>query len=172
MSLRPTMSHVRVLTFGVTLAALLFASAAQAQQPAEAAAGPFANLSGSWTGSGIIKMSNGANERIRCKVTYAVENGGTTLQQRLKCASDSYKFELSSNVVQTGETISGTWSEATRNLGGSLSGHATGNLIKARAESPTFTALLAVATHGNRQSVSIQSPGGEVSEVSIKLSRR
>jgi hypothetical protein len=157
------------------LAVLLLASPgqAQAQRAAEASTGPFGHLSGAWTGSGVIKMSNGANERIRCRVKYVVQNGGNALQQELRCASDSYRFELTSNVVQNGDSsITGTWSEATRNLGGSLSGRISSGSIQARAESPTFTALLAVNTRGDRQSVSIQSPGSEVSEVSISLSRR
>jgi hypothetical protein len=154
------------------LAAVLVASPGHAQRAAEAATGPFANLSGSWAGSGVIKMSSGANERIRCRVTYAVQDGGNSLKQELRCASDSYKFELNSNVVQNGDSISGTWSEATRNLGGSISGHASRNVIQARAESPTFTALFAVNTRGDHQQVSIQSPGSEVTEVSINLSRR
>ena len=76
--------------------------------------GPFFGLSGSWSGSGTITMSNGAAERIRCRATYAVNGAGRALQQTLRCASDSYRLEISSNVVSEGGALSGSWSEATR----------------------------------------------------------
>ena len=46
-----------------------------------------------------------------------------------------------------------------------------GNQINLRANSPTFSAFLAVATRSNQQSISIQSPGSEISAVSISLNR-
>jgi hypothetical protein len=40
-----------------------------------------------------------------------------------------------------------------------------------RAISPVFSAMLAVNTRGSQQSISIQSPGSEISAVAINLSR-
>ncbi len=84
--------------------------------------GPFFGLSGYWSGSGTITMSNGAAERIRCRATYAVNGAGRALQQTLRCASDSYRLDISSNVVSEGGALSGSWSEATRGVSGSISG--------------------------------------------------
>jgi hypothetical protein len=160
---------------GVAFAAglSLMASQAHAQQrTAEVATGgPFETLAGTWTGTGLITMKDGGRERIRCRGTYAVGGGGSNLRQELRCASDSYKFEMSTNITQTGEQLAGNWSENTRHVAGRVSGHATPTLIQARAEGDTFTALLAVATRGNSQTVSIQSPGAEVSDVSITMTR-
>jgi len=61
-------------------------------------------------------MSNGAAERIRCRATYAVNGAGRALQQTLRCASDSYRLDISSNVVSEGGALSGSWSEATRGV--------------------------------------------------------
>jgi len=58
-------------------------------------------------------MTNGAIERIRCKATYAVNATGNAVQQTLRCASDSYRFEISSNVISEGGSLSGSWAEAT-----------------------------------------------------------
>ena len=116
-------------------------------------------------------MSDGTHERIRCRASYAVGGGGSSLQQSLRCASDSYQFQLSSDVRYAGGAISGSWSEATRGLGGSLSGIARGSDIQARAEGPGFAANLSLATHGNRQSVSIRASDGDIAEVSMVLSR-
>ena len=54
---------------------------------------------------------------------------------------------------------------------GTISGTSKGNQINLRASSPIFSAMLAVSTQSNQQSISIQSPGSEISAVSINLSR-
>jgi hypothetical protein len=140
--------------------------------PGRAQSGPFADLSGSWSGSGTIGMSNGERERIRCRASYAVGGGGRSLEQRLRCASDSYQFELTSEIRAAGGRIYGSWSEATRGIGGDLSGTVQGSEIRARADGPGFAANLALSTRGDRQSVSIRATGGDITEVSIALSRR
>lgn len=150
----------------------LVAVPAQAQQRiAEAATGPFAGLAGNWSGSGTITMKEGGHERIRCRGTYSVQSGGANLQQQLLCASDSYKFETSTDITQSGGQLLGTWSENTHHVGGRVSGHANGGSIQAKAEGDTFTAFLSVTTHGDRQTVSIQSPGSALTGVLISLMR-
>jgi hypothetical protein len=164
----------RLMMTAVTFAAgfsLLTPVAHAQQRTAEFSPGPFADLAGTWSGSGTITMKDGGHERIRCRGTYTVGSGGNTMRQELRCASDSYKFEMNSDVMQTGDQLAGNWSESTRHLAGRVSGRATATSIHARAEGDTFTALLAVTTHGDRQSVSIQSPGSEVSDVSITMTR-
>src|SRR5438046_2872189 len=85
----------------------------------------------------------------------AGRGGGRNLQQELRCASDSYKFEVSSNVVHDGVAISGVWSETTRNVSGNVSGQARAGQIQARVDGLGFSATLGVATSGNSQSVMI-----------------
>jgi hypothetical protein len=46
-----------------------------------------------------------------------------------------------------------------------------GGQIQAQIEGPGFTASMAINTRGNRQSVSIQSPGHEVTQVSIEMTK-
>lgn len=131
--------------------------------------GPFENLGGSWSGNGTIRMSTGASERIRCRATYAVPEGGNSMQQDLRCASDSYRFDLRSDVTSQGGAISGRFLETSRNVGGALSGRAGAGTIQARAEGPGFSANLSVSTKGNQQSVTIISPGAGVQEISITM---
>src|ERR1700742_1051203 len=64
---------------------------------AQAAESPFTHLSGSWSGQGRITPQDGNNERIRCRGNYRA--GDATLTISLRCASDSYKFELASEVT-------------------------------------------------------------------------
>jgi hypothetical protein len=146
------------------------ASLAVVDRPAFAD-GPFSALAGSWSGGGTVMLSNGGRERISCRATYSVGSGGNSLQQTLRCASDSYNFQLSSSVTASGGSISGSWSEATRNVNGRVSGRVRGNQIDALVDAAGFSASITIVTHGNRQSVSIRSRG-EFSGASISLSRR
>jgi hypothetical protein len=168
MALRSTKSGALC---AAVMALSLAAAPARAQGAAEAAAGVFEGLAGVWSGGGTITMSNGAKERIRCRATYVVKRGGDSLSQELRCASDSYRFELLSDVRSNGTSIAGTWSESTRRVGGNITGRAGGGTIQARAEGQTFNALIGVTTRGDRQVVSIESPGSDLSEVSITLTR-
>jgi hypothetical protein len=142
-----------------------------AHTPAAAADGSFAPLAGSWNGGGQIVLSSGSKERIRCRATYAPDAPGTNVQIELRCASDSYKFELKSDVTNSGGRISGSWSETTRGASGIISGTASAGQIDVRANGPTFSALLTLTTRGNRQTILIESPGSEMSQVSIALSK-
>ena len=162
---RQFMTHtVRRLCLGTAAAGLVLAIGYGAS-----AAGPFDGLSGSWSGGGSIKMATGASEKIRCRVRYAVANGGNSVSQDLRCASDSYQFNLTANVASRGTSISGTWSETSRGVGGTISGSARTGSIQAVAEGSTFSARLTVTTDGDRQTVSITSPGSEVREVAMSL---
>jgi hypothetical protein len=133
--------------------------------------GPFAALPGSWAGTGTITMSSGVKERIRCEGDYRLQSR-TSVRLQLTCASDSYRFELRSEAVADGQRLTGTWTERSRRVSGQIFGRLLGPRMEVRAESQTFNALLDMTTRGNRQQVTIRSPGSEMSAVSISLSRR
>ena len=134
--------------------------------------GPFAGLSGYWIGAGTVTMSNGSRERLRCKAVYAVNDAGKALNQSLRCASDSYRLEISSNVISNGGTISGTWGETTRHATGNITGRASNAEIQARVEGAGFSAGVQMRLEGDRQSVSIRPAGAaEVADVAITMRR-
>lgn len=132
---------------------------------------PFAGMSGVWSGKGSISLEGGMREAIRCRATYAVRSDGNALQQTLRCASDSYKIELTSNVVASGGKLSGTWSESTRNVSGDVEGTTSGGRFQVMVRAGTFSANLALTTRGNSQSVVIRSEGGEFKGANITLTR-
>jgi len=154
------------------VAAFAFAVALTAMSgPAKANESPFGAMNGAWSGGGTITLASGAKEQIRCRATNAVDGSGANLQLTLRCASDSYKFELSSDITSDGGKLSGSWSEATRQVAGGITGTATPNSIQATAMGPLFTAILNVKTSGGNQTVSITSPGSEIQNVTIALKR-
>jgi hypothetical protein len=158
----------RGLAFGSAAAGaalLALGSVATAQSP-----GVFSGMAGVWSGSGSVSLDNGQSERIRCRATYAVSSDGTGLNQTLTCASDSYKFDLKSNVIAKGGALSGTWGESSRNIGGNLQGKAHGGHFDVVVSAPSFSANLSMTTSGNKQRVTIRSDGAFKS-ASISLSR-
>jgi len=157
------------ITFAATMMSL--APSIVLMQPVLAQSAPFAGMAGVWSGSGSISLANGTKERIKCRATYAVGDNGNGLQQTLRCASDSYKFELSSNVKSAGGKITGTWSETSRNVSGELEGRAGNGSFQVLVSSPSFTASLNLTTRGNSQTVKITSQGTEFSGVTITLAR-
>jgi hypothetical protein len=168
---RSAKTNLRICA-GVTLAVslLLFPVPARAQA-AEAATKPFTGMSGSWSGNGIITLGSGDKERIRCRVTYAVDDPGIRVEQDLRCASDSYKFELSSDISYANGYLSGRWNETVSRTSGTISGRALPGRIEALAETSGFAATLTMVTRGDSQSVQIESKSPDVSDVSISLRR-
>lgn len=68
--------------------------------------GAFSRFAGDWSGEGTVKTSAGT-ERIRCKAHYDVTSDGTSLEQNLLCASDSYKLHVRTKVAATGARFAG-----------------------------------------------------------------
>ena len=115
-------------------------------------------------------MKDGARERIRCRSSNT--ESGNTLKLGLVCASDSYKFELQSDITYNGGSVSGSWSETSRGVYGSLSGTDERRSHPGHRPEPwAFNASLSISSGGGRQNVSIRSPGSEISEVTISLAR-
>jgi hypothetical protein len=154
--------------FGI-VAGLAFLAAQFSPAAAGAATGPFGFLSGNWSGNGTIKVKSGQKERIRCKIGYTVPSDGSSFQQVLKCASDSYTFDARSNVEHDDGNISGTWN--IYNLKGVVSGIYTNNKIQAKVRGDGLLVSVAVTTTGNDQTVFITSEGTDVTEVAIKLKK-
>jgi hypothetical protein len=153
------------LRAAILVAAILHAAPSHAQQ------GPFASLSGAWSGGGFLKSASGQRERLRCRANYNESENGTRLKQSLRCASDSYRFDVNANIISEGGVLSGSWTETSRNVSGSVSGRVSGGQIQARIDGAGFSASLVVSTRGDRQSVTIEAPGHEVTEVFVALTR-
>jgi hypothetical protein len=162
----PALGFARRLIFAA--AALLIASVWGSASHAQS--GPFAGMAGNWSGAGTVTLDDGSSERIRCRAAYAVGAGGNGLQQTLTCASDSYKFNLTTNIVAQGSAVSGTWTETSRNINGNLEGRSGGGNFQVVATAPGFTANITLTTRGNKQSVVIRAES-VFRGASISLSR-
>ncbi len=165
MSFVKLLRHLPVVGLVVALAA----GAMHAQ--AQVVRRPFANFPGSWAGAGSISLTSGAVERLRCTAGYRLDDEGATLVQNLNCASDSYKFELRTQVQATGSDIAGRWLEVTRNAQGSIVGRVGGGRIEGSVSGPGFTATFTLQAHASRQQVLIRAQGGDIAQISAELTR-
>jgi hypothetical protein len=166
---QPTKLAARTIA-GAALAIVLSGGHAGAQ-PAEPLIKPFEGMAGTWTGTGVVTLSGGDKERIRCRVTYAVSEGANRVEQDLRCASDSYKFELNADISNVNGYVAGRWSERTQRTSGTISGRVRPGSIEALAETSGFAAFFTMITRGDQQTVKIESKSAEVTDVTITLRR-
>lgn len=152
------------------LASAILATAIGLQEVRAAPRGGFADMAGSWSGSGRVD-SAGGSESIRCRARYGVADGGTRVEQRLVCASASYQFNIECRATEATGRVSGTWSESARNVSGALTGALEGGRLQAVVSSPVFSAGLSLVTRGATQEVVITPQGNDVRQVSIRLRR-
>ena len=97
-----------------------------------------------------------------------VAENGDHVRLALRCASDSYNFDLAGDVDHRNGAISGSWTEASRKAAGTISGRVNGDHIEANAKGDSFSVNLSLTTRGNRQAVTIQSLAAEVTNVRVR----
>lgn len=131
----------------------------------------FATMAGTWNGGGTIELTGDIKENLRCRANYNYGAANNSLALSIRCASDNYKFELSSNVVERRGQISGTWSEAAYKVSGQISGRVQGNNIAAIASGDSFTSDLAVTTTANRMMVTMTPKATYVISVKMAFNR-
>jgi hypothetical protein len=142
------------MTRRLPLAAAVVFAASLSSTPGHTQSSPFAAMAGNWSGGGTVSLDDGSTERIRCRAKYAPM--GPTMEMTLTCASDAYKFILSATVQSAGGTITGTWSESSRNISGALQGRGGGGSFDVVASTAGFNANISLRTSGNKQSVSMR----------------
>jgi len=161
----------KMVAAGIAALFLAGASASSAASPA----GVFSGLDGSWRGEGSIKWTSGETERIRCQGSYEVDPSGDRLEQRLTCASDASKLNITSSIVYNPEAgvITGSWNERSHNVSGWVSGNARPMAIDALLQSSDkkFGSQVSVVTRGQQQTVSIVPQGLDVTGVTVALQR-
>ena len=159
------LSNVRRLLIA---AAFLLAPSLGPSQSHAQGGGPFASLAGVWHGGGSVTLDDGSSERIRCRATYAP--AGFSMEMTLTCASDAYKFNLSGHVVSEGSAITGSWSESSRGIAGTLQGRGGGGSFEVVASTAGFNSNISLRTAGNKQSI-VMRADSQFRGASIALSR-
>lgn len=133
-----------------------------------ASAGPFDGLEGVWGGSGVVTYSSGTRERLRCRVQY-INASADNLSQALRCASDSYNFQINAIYVHNNGNITGRWDEKYLDISGTITGNAIAGRIEGNLHGPGFLASVDVNTNGTEQTVTIAAEGQEIQEVAVEV---
>ena len=135
--------------------------------------GPFAKFGGKWYGNGEIHLANGTKEVIKCSGDFVTVDMGSVanLKINLKCANPGYRFDLQSDLNTNGSEVTGTWTELSHGVNGKVLGRIKDDQISATAEGQTFTAALEIKNFGDKQHITLSSPGSEIANVLIGLLR-
>ena len=166
--IRRASERLRKSRWSSVLAGLIYAQAIFAA--GAAAAGPFEGFDGVWGGSGTVTYASGTKERLRCRVQYS-QRDEDNLQQALRCASDSYNFQINAVFQHDDGVIRGRWEELVLEISGTISGTAAPGRIEGTLHGSGFEAGLIVTTTGNRQKVKIVTPDQEIRGVDIDVRR-
>lgn len=155
------MSNVRTLVLAVSVLLPAVAAAAAARAAPAAVPEKFEPLLGWWIGTGYIFFREGKREEVKCRATYVWEDAEGRLRQAVRCASQSGKVEVKSELaVNDAGQLSGEWSETTHNLAGTLEGAFDGTGFRVKVAGDTVKANMAVIVRTGRQIVEIQFHGG------------
>jgi hypothetical protein len=137
--------------------------------------GPFLGSSGQWSGVGIVTRPDGSTERLGCTSANAVNANGWAIAQNLRCASDRFRLDITSNAVSAGGWLSGMWDDSTHGVRGNLSGRVSRSAILAHIAGNGFAARMIVRAQGKRQLVTMRTftlrprNGTKIASVSVAL---
>ncbi len=152
------------------LAAVIGCGAVLAQPTGVRAASPFPLLSGSWSGTGLVRFDQDKSEQIVCRAYYTLKAEGVGLTMAIRCASSSYKIEMRAQLNNQGERVTGQWEERTFNAAGNVNGRASDrNLTLAITGAVSGSMSVAVGQAGHK--VDIKTSTGGLAGVSINLTR-
>ena len=132
----------------ILLSAFVFSNAAHAE-------GPFASLTGRWTGTGRLGFAEGKNENITCRATYFVSEDGEKLDQNIRCASAGAKVEIKSALTHSAGKLTGTWSELIYNKAGELTGDITPKGFRIDVKGSELNATMEIIVRDNKQLVEV-----------------
>jgi len=134
--------------------------------------GPFVEFAGNWRGGGHVVSTDGRTEAINCRARNDVSEGGASFSQALVCASDSYRFDIRTSAVAEGGSVTGTWQETTRGVGGNLAGQIGNGVFEGSVDAPGFGASVTYRSNGHAQTVVIRPNGGAGGIASVEVSLR
>lgn len=142
------------LLFSLLASLVIWASVAEHAAADDNA--PFKDLPGRWVGEGRLGLQSGNIEKVKCRATYFVSEGGAGLRQNIRCATADAKIEVKSKLRSNAGTLSGTWKELIYNLEGKLTGKVTERGFRISVKGDAMAANMEVIVFKGQQVVEIQ----------------
>jgi hypothetical protein len=134
------------------------------------AANPFAQLAGSWRGSGVVRLLDGGSEHLSCRGTYEQKAGGSQLSLSIRCQSENNKIDMRSSLSYENGGVAGHWEERNFGLEGEVNGSAAASNLRLQI-SGQLQGAMAVFVSGASHRVSVTTAGPGFKSVSITFSR-
>lgn len=138
---------------------------------ASASANSLTHYPGRWTGWGAVKLDSGESEKVKCVATYFLEDGSSGLRQNLRCASPSYKIDVSASLKVANGSVSGIWQERTNQSSGPVTGKHDDAGFNVSVKGETFTAQMAISTTACKQTIRISPKGLGIARIQIDLGK-
>ncbi|MEQ1716094.1 MAG: hypothetical protein ABL907_08945 [Hyphomicrobium sp.] len=133
------------------------ASPAMLTSNAEAgSASPFTSLAGRWVGEGRFGIKDNPPESVKCRATYIAGASADELKQTIRCATAGGSIEVISAIQHAAGVLTGSWSETTHNIAGSLEGQVTPTGFRIVVKGSDLAANMDVLVKSDSQLVEIQ----------------
>ncbi|MGI9388056.1 MAG: hypothetical protein ACR2OX_11550 [Methyloligellaceae bacterium] len=132
------------------------------------AKGPFANLLGSWSGSGQVRYSDGTSERLSCRGSYT--GNGFRMKMALRCYGSGNQVSINGQMRSTYGRVAGSWQENTSSLNGQVSGSASKGRVRLGI-SGGVSGTMSVSFDRTSQSVAVHTQGVSLQKVTMRLRR-
>jgi hypothetical protein len=134
-------------------------------------ASPWAKFLGNWRGSGEVIEADGTRERISCRGKYSISSGGEALSLSVRCASDSFSFDIGSYLVANGQSVSGDFQEYSRKVEGHVTGRLGDGVLEGTIAGASFTAETSLRVSGRKQTFSLRTRGAQTVRAEVTLTR-
>jgi hypothetical protein len=160
------MYHLILATLvGCALSLLAGSTVAQTTDPIMA-------LGGRWAGMASVTPDSGPDQAYSCVGTYFPADNGARLTQNLRCKSDSYQLDASTQLQIAGTKITGRWQDKVNNLDGIINGTVKPDGFDILLSGDFFDAKMTIARTSCQQSITIEFEGGlPVKRVSAVLKK-
>jgi hypothetical protein len=156
----------RLAAFAIIAGICILPALASEKVPAS-----FNDFKGSWTGNGVLSLTGGAIESLKCKAYYTPQNKGQGLGIAIRCASPSSALELRAALTSSGDKINGSWEERTYNASGNVSGGFAEKQIDLAIKGGAFNGSMRVTMDGSNQKVAIETEGIALKGIKLSLTR-
>ena len=124
-------------------------------------------LDGDWAGSGVLRLTNGKTERIRCHAY--IDASATEVDQYFNCAGTDKNFSFSAFLRLSGNRVSGEWRGPDRS--GTASGRASASRLQLALTSTRGSGNLTANVGRCTQSVRITGWSDKLRSLTVELQK-
>jgi hypothetical protein len=118
-------------------------------------ADPIMALAGRWAGPATLVPDSGPNQAYSCVVTYFPADNGARLTQNLRCKSENYQFDGTTQLQIAGSKITGRWQDKINNLDGIVNGTVKPDGFDILLSGDFFDAKMTIASTSCQQTFAI-----------------